>query len=166
MMHDGLLRAARAMIPGGIGRPSHALLRRSVSTAYYACFHRLTYDAARLYLSGDRGDLRDLIRRAFTHGSMRQVSSTLAAGNVPKRWPDSRRPVPKQMRKLCEAFVTLQSLRHRADYDPGVAFTKGYCVARVAEAEDFFRLADELSTDHRDVYEAFLVALLVQGNIR
>jgi uncharacterized protein (UPF0332 family) len=54
--------------------PTQAALRRAVSTAYYALFHLLVADAARLCFSGDlSAEARAGVERAFQHGSMKST---------------------------------------------------------------------------------------------
>jgi uncharacterized protein (UPF0332 family) len=43
--HDELLQQAKELVHNNPGAPTQADLRRSVSSAYYALFHLLIFDA-------------------------------------------------------------------------------------------------------------------------
>ena len=58
-LHADLLKQARHLATKEPRRPSQASLRRAVSAAYYALFHRLVDEATRMMISrGNRDSLR------------------------------------------------------------------------------------------------------------
>ena len=66
--HD-LMQAARAMME----RPTQALLRRAVSTVYYAMFHALAANAADLLMGTSRGPAWHRVYRSLDHGRARKA---------------------------------------------------------------------------------------------
>jgi hypothetical protein len=70
---EDLLDAARAFF--SVEPATHATLRRTVSTAYYALFHLLIEDACRLW---DEPDHRGKLSRHFDHKRMREASASRA----------------------------------------------------------------------------------------
>ena len=65
-LHDGLLEQAQHLLRREKRRPKQASLRRAISTAYYALFHLLVFDAARVFL----GSIKDQsLQRAFSDPS-------------------------------------------------------------------------------------------------
>jgi hypothetical protein len=115
---DGLLAVAEKLIPAGRGRPDQASLRRAVSTAYYALFHRVIEMSAGLIVRGT-GDamLRYAVSRAFEHGAMKKLAQGLASGTPHSNMRPLIPTVPPELRFVANAFVRLQEARHWADYD-------------------------------------------------
>lgn len=103
--------------------PRPELLRRAVSSAYYALFHELIAEAVRQTLGVDasRSADRHAVARFYQHGEMRSVC----------RWVldrAQRRTLPDRVSALLDspqaalvevaaALVTLQDARHDADYN-------------------------------------------------
>ena len=60
------------------------MLRRAVSSAYYALFHALVDEACRQMLGGRHDDMpfRHVLGRAFTHGTMKQACMSFAGGTL------------------------------------------------------------------------------------
>jgi uncharacterized protein (UPF0332 family) len=87
-----------------------ALLRRAVSTAYYAVFHLLIEDAcANWAYTGQRSRLA----RQFDHRRMKEASVFTA----------KRSPAGSDLYVVSKTFVRLQERRHEADYDLAVTFS-------------------------------------------
>ncbi len=93
---------------------TQAVLRRTVSTAYYAVFHLLTSDAAERWGGTllEKGELE----RAFSHGAMRTVSGQFSKGQWKYKGGQSASQ-PRMLREVASSFVELQVERHLADYD-------------------------------------------------
>lgn len=87
-----------------------ALLRRAVSTAYYALFHLLIEDACANWVNTDQ---RPRLARQFDHKRMKEASAFAA----------KRSPVGSDLFVVGNTFVNLQEKRHDADYDLTVAFS-------------------------------------------
>ena len=80
-LHHDLLEQARQFATRERTRPKQSSLRRSVSASYYALFHLLLDTAARRLVSGnDRQALRHVLRRAFSHASMKKTAAGYTSG--------------------------------------------------------------------------------------
>ncbi len=122
--HVETLAAARLLVARGSrprGRMPAALVRRSISTVYYALFHCLL-DEATCRIVGTSAVLtrrRRVVARSFTHAGIRH-----ALERVQK--PDLAPPLqgffgierpPAFARTVAQAFAHAQEMRHEADYD-------------------------------------------------
>ena len=168
MNPDHLLDQADALCRPVVGRPRQADLRRAVSAAYYALFHRLV-DAACEQIAGaaaDRADARAVLARGFVHGEMRDASRSFGGGNLPSflagRYGGAA--VPRDVARVAAAFGRLQADRHAADYDRARAFTQTAALGIVREARDAVRLAAELKNS--DLGRLYLLALLTWSKLR
>lgn len=74
-LHDDLLKQAEQLAIADPRKPRQASLRRAVSAAYYALFHKLV-DQGTVFLVSRRrrSALRACLARAFAHATMRQVA--------------------------------------------------------------------------------------------
>ena len=100
-----------------------------MSAAYYALFHLLVADGARLLSPTQPRGLSLLIGRAFNHGDMRAVCRGFVQANVAAVRGRPSNAIPEVTRALLtfplepalldvlQAFVELQEARHQADYD-------------------------------------------------
>jgi hypothetical protein len=106
--------------------PAGAQLRRAVSTAYYALFHKISYAAARRFMGPDQENSAGyaILYRSFDHRHMKTVCQALQVSTLKERFRVHlrRNEVSKDMRDFVMAFPALQEARHLADYDPGVEF--------------------------------------------
>ena len=120
-------------------RPKQANLRRAVSTAYYALFHLLTIDAAKLYARDDAA-LIARMARSFSHADLKNVSREFSKNQLPKalRAPDKPTQLSATLMKVTDAFVILQTARHAADYDLSETFTRPDTLTLVKPAETAF----------------------------
>lgn len=117
--HEDLLEQAQHLA-NREKKPRQASLRRAVSTAYYAFFHLLVYEAT---LNWKRADQRNLLARAFEHGKMKSASEReIAECNKhisarPTKLSRHELTYFKNLRDVASAFVQAQQQRHTADYD-------------------------------------------------
>lgn len=164
-LHTALKEQANHLAKRERGRPKQASLRRSVSAAYYALFHRLTFDGTRFLLPARQGALRDAARRAFDHGDMRAVAKAFAGGTPPSPWAGipTVAPVPGEIRRTAQLFVDLQQKRHAADYDVRATFTRSEVRSLLTRLDRAFH---DLDTADRDAREVFFVALLLNRQTR
>lgn len=88
--------------------PNQAILRRAVSTAYYALFHLLIGAAVRNWAPERH---RNVLARTFEHPKMKAACVGLT--NRVK----SGEMLPSELSVVARAFINLQEQRHRADYD-------------------------------------------------
>ena len=71
---EGLLKAARHLLPSSPGRPSISHLRRAISTAYYGVFCALCVEVGRPHPS----PLDLVVRRLVSHSAARDVFKNIA----------------------------------------------------------------------------------------
>ncbi len=111
------------------GRPRQSNLRRIISTTYYALFHCLATCCADMLVGGAGANRSrpawNQTYRALQHGTARQRCHQQ---NI-ARFPD-------EIRYFARVFVDMQLERHRADYDPDVAFAKADVIQYTNVAED------------------------------
>ncbi len=142
-------------------------LRRSVSAAYHALFHLLVDEAATLLVgSKSRVPLRNCLRRAFQHSTMKQVATQFANSNVSRRLRPGLdgQPLQNEIKSVAQAFVDLQQLRHEADYDMARRFTRREVLDLLDDAETAF--ADWKAVRKSVQADTFLVGLLAFTTIR
>jgi hypothetical protein len=110
--------------------PTHADLKRAVSTAYYAVFHALCWNAADTLIGRARASRGSpawrQTYRAMEHG--------FAKGQCEKRAIISK--FPAEIRAFAQAFVILQERRQSADYDPSSVFQASEVEELIIRAED------------------------------
>jgi hypothetical protein len=121
-----LLEDARFLAAKGITDQRQTLMRRSISTAYYAAFHLFVEDFVEHW---EFPDQRARLGRMFGHGKM-------STGFTPK---DKRNPTPVEqaLQDVITAFSQLQKDRERADYDGGWRLVE-------TDVRDAIRLAEDL----------------------
>lgn len=73
---EGLLEAARHLVPTGRGRPRKPRLRRAISTAFYAVFVALTLESSVHHPSGAA---KKAVHRLVSHTSVRGACKDLAS---------------------------------------------------------------------------------------
>jgi hypothetical protein len=151
-----LLRLARELagVGAGRGKPQHVKLRRAVSSAYYAVFHRLALRAAYAALPGGTDSEAYGLARHVNHAAVRDVCEWIG-GSTPPRHLDG---VVKRLRSdadvtmVAQVFIQLQERREAADYDHEADFTRAgviNLVERAAEAVSVAfrrRASDEFCT--------------------
>lgn len=134
-MHEHLRRVAESLNERGQRLTSpgrkQAYLRRGVSTAYYALFHLLSFEAASLA----RGPHTLALKRGFQHGQMLEASGAMFTGNLKPANPPGvdtvqvknvgQVQVPREVGNVAWHFVELQGMRHQADYNSAQPTTAG-----------------------------------------
>lgn len=109
------------------GRPRQAMLKRAISTAYYALFHALCHSNANTLFGRAAGPPYRLawVRRyrAIEHRSASQRMNQ-QVGNM-----------SVVSRNFGAAFIFLQEQRHRADYDPEARFQRSEVISLISRAE-------------------------------
>ena len=93
-------------------------LRRAVSSCYYALFHCLARECADLLIGGG-GSARS--EEAWT-----QVYRSLEHNPAKERCKDKEmiKKFPSEIEDFANTFVTMQTKRHNADYNPSASFVK------------------------------------------
>lgn len=116
-----------------IGRPRQALLRRAISTAYYAIFHCLSQSNADVLIGSSRRG-SDAWMAAY-----RQLDHRLAYTRCEQ---SSVAYFPANVKRFAVVLRNMKELREEADYNPGATFSR----------IDVYQMI-------RDVYRAIVVFL-------
>jgi hypothetical protein len=105
---DELFEDAHFLADKGITDQRQTMMRRSISTAYYAAFHLFIEDFVEHW---EFPDQRARLGRMFGHGKM-------STGFTPK---DKKNPtsLEQELQDVLRDFSQLQKDRERADYDGG-----------------------------------------------
>jgi len=161
-LSDDLLEQAYILANLDQRKPKQANLRRAISSAYYAIFHRLTTEGSQRMSPNRPRKLVPRVARAFSHSEMKQVCRGIYQANrsvvLESLHPQGFSP---QIRLIAESFVELQEQRQLADYD----LTNKFDRFQVIELLDSVRIAFETWQSIRLTDEAnvFLAALLFGG---
>ena len=157
-LHDDLLQLALALSES----ESQASSRRSASTAYYALFHRLAFEAAQLFFPQlADASLQAETVRALDHKTMKQVCqwfSGSATSNKPVRRLLGDTAIPNQLKELSRAFIRLQEVRHEADYNVEAEIPASEAREMCAQAQAAFLVLDAQRDE--PIYRIFLGSLL------
>jgi uncharacterized protein (UPF0332 family) len=145
-----------AGLGAGPGRPQTVKLRRSISTSYYALFHYLAVSAAMLLCGEERSAeaQRNRVARWISHSDV----LTLAQAVLDPRRPVAGvllRPAP-DLRRVAEAFVSLQRSREDADYDHQGDVSRAVALEAADSAADAIDRADQLWNAEDESYLLFL----------
>ncbi len=141
-LSSDLLAVARLLATVEEGTPSSgAMLRRAVSTAYYALFHKVSHAAAQRFMGPDQEASAGfaLIYRCFDHRNMKMVCQALRAATLKVSFQIHlrRTAVSRDMLDFAKAFPELQEARHLADYDPrSLSFPGSLCSDRFRHRRD------------------------------
>jgi hypothetical protein len=122
-----LVAQARRLANASPKRPRDVDLRRAVSAAYYALFQAVAKAGADL-LVGTAGANR-------SEKAWRQVHRSLQHGEAKSRCESLPTSFSQDLKDVADALVSLQKLRHDADYDPAAAFTRGDTLSHILMAE-------------------------------
>lgn len=140
---DDLLEQAEMLVKREPKHPKQASLRRAVSSAYYALFHILAGDAARLFggLIGrtDKATVGRLIR-TFDHKGLKDASKAVASSKLPNALQTDEGAVPlsSDLQLVAKVFVDLQEARHEADYNVGQDLNQEEAQSHVRDARKAF----------------------------
>ena len=128
---EGLLEAARHLVPTGRGRPRKPRLRRAISTAYYAAFVALTSEASVHHpFAATKHAVHRLVSHTSARGACKDLTST---GTV--RWLPGRPECHSDLLLFARLFESLQDLRYLADYDHEYSCTKPEAVTALERAD-------------------------------
>jgi uncharacterized protein (UPF0332 family) len=159
--HNDLLEQARHLATREKKRPRQASLRRAVSTAYYALFHLLTYEAT---LNWKRVEQRAVLARFFEHGKMKSASEKQRAecdryiNAQPPPAPSPDLDCARHLRHIADTLVQTQQQRHRADYDNSKQWTRTEVLTLIALVEEAFQCWRAIRDE--PIAQAYLISLL------
>jgi hypothetical protein len=135
-----LIRHANRLIQAQRGAPRQVDLRRAISAAYYAVFHCFLKTAADNLIGATaaarRSSTYSILYRSFEHSTMLRVCEDVAKANLPEKLRAvlGKQQFPQEIRYAATAFVDLQDLRHKADYNPKFRFYKSDALAAAVRA--------------------------------
>jgi len=139
--------------------PHQASLRRAVSTAYYALFHRLISEATANWA---RPELRATLGRCFDHGPMRTASEARIAQIDTALRNDlsvaAEEAVALQLRAVAKAFIQAQQGRLEADYNMAKTWTHDEVDRQIQVVKKAFQACSEIRDEA--MAQAYLVSLL------
>jgi len=154
--HDELLQQANELVHKNPNHPTQADLRRSVSSAYYALFHLLIFEAC---LNWSNAISRPGLARMFDHGLMKKVSKRVSdAGKMP--YAGENPVIVGKLRSFAELFVQLQEQRHEADYNIKDTWTLTQSLKETLAANRAFVTWQEIRTEK--ISQDYLVSLLIR----
>jgi hypothetical protein len=143
--------------------PSDAQLRRAVSTAYYALFHKVLRTAAERFMGPGQTNTAGfaLLYRGFDHRRMRSICEDLQVSTLKSTYVRHlrRQWVSQDLRDFAGAFPPLQEARHLADYDPVHQFLPSDVSSLIDTAEVAMEAFDRVAPDER----TDILALLMVG---
>jgi uncharacterized protein (UPF0332 family) len=154
--HDELLRQAKELVHKDQSNPTQADLRRSVSSAYYALFHLLIFEAC---LNWSNEISRPGLARMFDHGVMKKVSKKVTdAGKMPYVGVDP--VIADKLRTFAGLFVQLQEQRHEADYNIKDEWTLTQSLNEMLAANRAFLIWREIRAER--ISQDYLISLLIR----
>ena len=127
MLPADLIAMARELV--NQDQPRQAHLKRAMSTAYYAMFHSLCRNCADSLVGPEGSPERS--RRAWNQ-AYRAVEHGYAKNQCKDKVMDD---FPETIRNFAIHFVRLQELRHEADYDPAISFTRQEVLKAIEDTE-------------------------------
>ncbi|WP_143087197.1 hypothetical protein [Geodermatophilus ruber] len=151
----------------GAGKPKTIRLRRSISSAYYAVFHELSFRAtSRLLGSTGWGSTEAAVTRWITHTDLADLTTAVATGTGrgAKALKLALGVVHPDVTRIAQAFVDLQDARHRADYDDTFDVSKAVALSFVDLAGDAVRRSGALIDADDATYSRFLA--LAMGGVK
>ena len=152
MLPAELIEVARELVNRGQSRQVH--LKRAMSTAYYAMFHALCRNCANTIVGPEGTPDRsshawNQAYRAVEHGNAKNQCREKA---IIERFPEA-------IQNFAGYFVTLQELRHEADYDPSISYTNDEVLKAIDAAE--VMIGNLMNSEHRD-RKAFAVLVTMK----
>jgi hypothetical protein len=157
-----LFTTAWLLIEGETSVLSDARLRRAVSTAYYALYHKVVRAAAERFLGlgEEKSPAYTLLYRSFDHRHMRAICESLNVStlNVRLQMQLGRTAMSQDLRDFASTFPTLQQARHRADYDPSVRFNVEDVFDLIAASEAAAWAFERVDIEERTDVLALMIA--------
>ena len=136
--------------------PRQAVLRRAVSTAYYALFHLLISETT---ANWSRESSRHSLGRMFDHGMMRRVSlHTSESTELQKSGADPA--VIADLQLVARTFCDLQKQRNLADYDLGKPWERTDTIEVLKDCRQAFDAWGRIKNE--DIAQEYLVSLLIK----
>ncbi len=164
ILPEDLIRHATTLLGSQDQRNDREVdLRRAVSAAYYAIFHVLCGDAARLVAPNVSEVVQQRIQRWFEHAQIRTLCGRLVKPQLDQPLADLMNPVPSpDLLFLAKSFIKLQGARHAADYD--TSYSLDWDEARLTIEVAVRALAASRRLEGTSEANIFVLSLLVWKN--
>jgi uncharacterized protein (UPF0332 family) len=145
---------AKILVEHNPRRPNQACLRRAISSAYYAMFHSLAHSCADTFI-GKTNVARSTnawqrTYRSLEHGVAKNACNS---SDVPTLFS-------QKIQDFASIFVTMQQLRHDADYDPNKRFKKSEVLVLISQVEIAITAFEKCAIPDR---RAFAVHVLMKS---
>lgn len=149
---------------GGAVPPTPIKLRRSISSAYYAVFHELSFRATqRLLGSANWGTTEAAVARWVTHTDLATLAvAATGGGNHALRV--ALGSMHESVIRIAQAFLDVQVARERADYDDTFDVSTAVALSFVDLARDAVNRSLTLSDAGDPNYSRFLA--LAMGGVK
>lgn len=140
-----LLAQAQLLALADAKRPRQANLKRAVSACYYALFHLLSDEAAHRMVRGSGREFhRNLVRRAMTHGEMRNACQYILGRDAGVTLQGEGIVLGTDLLSIASTFLDLQQEREQADYDLRTRYTRPVVLDLVSQATTAVEAWDRL----------------------
>ena len=130
--------------------PINDELRKAISCAYYALFHALCNCVAEQWIGFDeelRGsDAWVLAYRLLEHGKIKAACIKISNSKI----------IPQELKTVAQVFLIVQSMRHRADYDPRSRFSLVGTLEAINSVEEAIRKLMNADANDRMAFISFL----------
>ena len=156
-----LLAAATHLLPAGPGRPNRAMLRRSISTAYYAMFAALREEVARPFSS----QAKPAAWRLLAHSAANDVCQDLVNRRIIP-WMEGTPRCNGDLLDFAENFLVVQAARHLADYGYGYVPKKSETKVILRRARDGVRSLESARTADPEQLQVMCVAMSASQSVR
>jgi hypothetical protein len=161
-LHRQLLDQAHQLAIKEPKKPKQGSLRRAVSSAYYSLFHFLIHEGTKAFIGTGHGQLplRNVLSRAFSHGTMGSASKAFEGRTLPVGLGSTMGTalIAAELRSLAATFVELQHWRHVADYDLSARFFRQEVLALITRVGAAMNRWDVAGRD--PMARLYLVSLL------
>jgi len=153
-------------------KPKEANIRRAISTAYYGLFHHLIDEGGQLLLGTANSDwpLAALCARAYGHGEMKAACKQLVLITpidiLKPLWSKFGVSANTDIKFIAKEFVSLQELRHAADYDLNRYFTRLEAIDVVNRAKKAVAAWNHLKAHNRDCARLAAIVMLLWKNLQ
>lgn len=143
-----LIITAKELVGKPGGKPRQSNLKRALSTAYYALFHTLARCCADVVI-GTNSQTRKAWQQVYRALDHNFAKNACQHGNISR--------FPQEIQDFANAFVTLQSKRHSADYDPYSKIYKSQVLVDLANAETVIGGFESAPAKHRRAFAAWVL---------
>jgi hypothetical protein len=150
MQPKGYLDLAFELVRFNKGKPKQIILRRAVSTAYYAMFHTLARCCADGLIGSSKTDR--------SSNAWLQVYRALEHGFAVAQCRNARlRDFPKDIQDFANLFATMQVKRHKADYNPFGRLAKSEVLSDLEQVKAAMLAFDNTSLKDKKAFSTFIL---------